>query len=141
LTDPIYSHRLKELLEHIPSPQLKDIQFLRVGRHFRVPGSGKIIVGRHEEDNKMIDSLAGVGDYLLWVEGQGSPLTVASGTMTEDELGIAAALCARYSDAKTLPVVDVSVKNNGDCFIMQVCPASDEIINNYMIRLSDTKGA
>ena len=140
LTDPIYSHRLRELLEHTPSPQLKDIQFLRVGRHFRVPRSGKIIVGRHEEDNKMIDSLAGIDDYLLWVEGQGSPLTVASSTMTDDELGIAAALCARYSDAKTLPVVDVSVKKNGGCFVMQVCPASDQMINDYMVRLPGTKG-
>ena len=60
--------------------------------------------------------------------------------MTEDGLGIAAALCARYSDAKTLPVVDVSVKKNGACFTMQVCPASDEMINNYMVRLSGTKG-
>ena len=138
LTDPIYSYRLRELLEHTPSPEVKDIQLLRVGRHFRVSLGGKIIVGRHEEDNKIIDSLAGKGDYLLWVEGQGSPLTVSSGTMTEDELGIAAALCARYSDAKTLPVVDVSVKKNGDSFTMQVCPASDEMINNYMVRLSET---
>ncbi len=138
LTDPIYSYRLRELLEHNPSPEVKDIQLLRVGRHFRVPLSGKIIVGRHEEDNKIIDSLAGKGDYMLWVEGQGSPFTLSSGTMTEDELGIAAALCARYSDAKALPVVDVSVKKDGDCFTMQVCPASDEMINNYMVRLSET---
>lgn len=134
LTDPIYSHRLRELLEFTLSLRLKDIQLLRVGRHFRIPGGGKIIVGRHEADNRAIDSLLDSGDYLLWVEGQGSPQTLAGGTMTEDELEIAAALCARYSDAKALPFVDVSVRKNGTCAIMRVRPASDDMINNYMIK-------
>jgi tRNA-specific 2-thiouridylase len=139
LTDPIYSLRLRELLDITPDPELKDIQLLRAGRHFRVPGSGKIIVGRHEEDNRIIESIADNSDYLLWVEGHGSPLTVTSGTVTEDVLAIAASLCARYSDAKALPIVDVSVKKNGSCDVMQVCPASDDMINDYMIRLPETK--
>ena len=139
LTDPIYSCRLRELLEFTPDPQLKDIQLLRAGRQFRIPRSGKVIVGRHEEDNKMIDSLVDSSDYLLWVDGHGSPLTVASGTMTENALGIAASICARYSDARALPAVDVSVRKNGACFTMQVSPASDEVLNKYMIRLSGTK--
>jgi tRNA U34 2-thiouridine synthase MnmA/TrmU len=139
LTDPIYSSRLRELLEFTPDPQLKEIQLLRAGRQFRIPRSGKVIVGRHEEDNKIIESIADSNDYLLWVDGHGSPLAVASGTMTEEALGIAASLCARYSDAKALPAVDVSVKKNGACFTMQVSPASDEMIDEYMIPLPATK--
>ncbi len=139
LTDPIYSHRLRDLLEYTPDPGLKDIQLLRTGRHFRISQNEKIIVGRHEEDNVIIDSLADSGDYLLWVEGHGSPLAIANGRITEDALGIAAALCARYSDAKTLPVVDVTVKKNGSCSIMQVRPASAEMLINYMVRVSGTK--
>jgi tRNA-specific 2-thiouridylase len=135
LTDPIYSHRLKELLESTPSPPLKDIQFLRVGRHFRIPGGGKIIVGRHEADNRAIDLIADSSDYyLLWVEGHGSPHTAADGTMTKDDLKLAAALCARYSDAKSLPLVDVSVMKNGATSTMRVRPASDEMIGNYMVK-------
>lgn len=133
LTDPIYSRRLRELLAFSPDPELKEIRLLRAGRHFRMPPGGKVIVGRHEKDNDIIASLVDSSDYLLWVEGHGSPLAVASGTMTEGELGIAASLCARYSDAKGLLFVDVSVKKNGGSFTMKVQPASDEIINNYMI--------
>ncbi|MBF0558586.1 MAG: 7-cyano-7-deazaguanine synthase [Nitrospirae bacterium] len=138
LTDPIYSRRLMELLEFSPDPPLKDIQLLRAGRHFRVRQNGiiseKIIVGRHEDDNRIIESIADDKDYLLWVEGYGSPMTIASSATTEETLGIAASLCARYSDAKALPVVDVTVKTDGNCTIMQVCPASDEMLSNYMIR-------
>ncbi len=139
LTDPIYSHRLKELLEFTPDPSLKDMHLLRAGRHFRIPQNGKVIVGRHEEDNAMIHSMAESGDYLLWVEGYGSPLAIADGSITEDALDIAAALCARYSDAKRLPVVDVSIRKNGCCSTIRVCPSSDETLNNYMVRLSVTK--
>ena len=138
LTDPIYSRRLRELLDFSPSPQLKDIHLLRAGRQFRIPADGtaggKVIVGRHEQDNNFIASLVERSDYLLWVDGYGSPLAVASGAMTERELSMAASICARYSDAKGLPAVDVSIKKNGDAFTMRVSPASDEMIDNYMIK-------
>lgn len=138
LTDPIYSRRLRELLEFSPEPGLKDIQLLRLGRHFRVrqnrTGGGKVIVGRHENDNKLIESIADDKDHLLWVDGYGSPLVITESETTEETLGIAASLCARYSDAKALDIVDVTVKRNGGSFTMQVFPASDEMLDNYMIR-------
>src|SRR5208283_2355138 len=138
LTDPIYSRRLIDLLEFSPDPQVKDIQLLRAGRHFRIRQDGtisqKIIVGRHEDDNRIIESIADDEDYLLWVDGYGSPLAVAGSETTGEALGIAASLCARYSDAKTLPLVDVTVKKNGTLSVMRVRPAPDEMINSYMIR-------
>ena len=35
LTDPIFSRRLKELLAHSPEPELREIELLKTGRHFR----------------------------------------------------------------------------------------------------------
>ncbi|MGW8272461.1 MAG: 7-cyano-7-deazaguanine synthase, partial [Thermodesulfovibrionales bacterium] len=59
LTDPIYSARLRDLLIHAPSPEIREISLLRLGRHFRAPDGVKIIVGRDERENERIESLAG----------------------------------------------------------------------------------
>ncbi|MEW6115883.1 MAG: hypothetical protein AB1553_03165 [Nitrospirota bacterium] len=123
LTDPIYSLRLRELLQHTPSPPLREIQLLRVGRHFRLSERCKAVVGRNDIENRAIESLAGSGDYLLWVEGHGSPLTLIYGEVSDEALTRAATLCARYSDAKTLDSVDVSVAKDGATFTITVHPA------------------
>ncbi len=140
LTDPIYSHRLRDLLDHSPAHAVKDIQLLRVGRHFRVPDSGKIIVGRDEGENAVIQSAAETGDSLLWVDGFGSPLALVCGSATDETLGLAASLCARYSDAKKLPLVEVSGLSNGTALKFQASPATEAELSHYMIRLPDKAG-
>ncbi len=137
LTDPIYSYRLKELLNYNPNPSLKDINLLRIGRHFRVSDKSKIIAGRDENENNMIQSLAEKDDYLLWVDGFGSPLTMVCGESDEDGLKLAASICARYSDAKSLSKVAVTVFQSGSKFIIKTKPADDSILNKYRIHVSD----
>jgi tRNA U34 2-thiouridine synthase MnmA/TrmU len=148
LTDPLYSYRLKELLEHDPSPSLKDINLLRIGRHFRISDEYKIAVGRDESENNTIQSLADADDYLLHVDGYGSPLTIicanADGNPTDEDLKLAASICARYSDAKRLPEVEVTVVGKGSEFKIQTTPASNSILDHFRIqplKLSDKKTA
>jgi len=133
LTEPIYSYKLKDLLEHNRHPGYKDINFLRVGRHFRVAPDCKIIVGRNKEENTAIRALTGPDDYILKVEGFGSPTTVILGTPTDDAITFAASLCARYSDAKKLPEVKVTIIKTGQKYYVNVSPAHDEVIGNYRI--------
>ncbi len=148
LTDPIYSHRLKELLVHNSLPSAKDINLLRAGRHFRISKDCKIVVGRDENDNTAIQSLADADNYLLHVDGYGSPLTIvcanADGDPTDEDLKLAASICARYSDAKRLPVVEVTVVGKGSEFKIQTTPATNGILDSFRIqpdKLSDKKTA
>ena len=55
------------------------------------------------KDNDKIESLAGEGDYILSVENVPSPVTLLTGDGSQDFINLAAAICARYSDAKHLP--------------------------------------
>ena len=48
LTDPIFAHRLRDLLDHVGELRKADVSLLRLGRHFRVGGGAKAIVGRDE---------------------------------------------------------------------------------------------
>lgn len=133
LTDPTYSYKLEDLLNHNPAPSYKDINFLRVGRHFRCAPDCKIIVGRNIDENNIIRSLIDSDDYILKVEGIGSPTTVIIGNAAEEAVGIAASLCARYSDAKRFPEVTVAVKKNDVKFYLTVVPADDEILQQFRI--------
>ena len=133
LTEPIYAYKLKDLLEHNRAPEYKDINFLRVGRHFRFSRDCKIIVGRNKDENNTIRSLIAPDDYLLKVEGWGSPTTVVLGNPTETAVSLAASFCARYSDAGKLPEVIVAVTRNNEKHYLKVRPADDEVLRQYRI--------
>ena len=139
LTEPNYSFRLSELLDYNPAPSLKDLHLLRTGRHFRVSQSCKIIVGRDEEDNDRIESLSEEKDYILSVENFGSPVTLLTGDGAQEFISLAASICSRYSDAKHLPPVDVSVYSKGERFILSANPATEEVIERYRIQLPESK--
>ena len=57
--------KLKDLLKFNPAPAIKDIELLKIGRHFRLSPSCKIVVGRDESENELIQSLASGSDCLL----------------------------------------------------------------------------
>lgn len=133
LTEPNYAFRLRELLSYKQNPDFKDINLLRVGRHFRFSPECKIIVGRDQKENEKLLSLADMEDYVLTVEGYGSPITLVTGIITNEALTIAASLCARYSDAKYLSHVDVIASTKDIRQWLTIKPAINDIIEKYMI--------
>jgi hypothetical protein len=137
LTEPNYSYRLSELLAYDRDPSLDDLNLLRLGRHFRLSAGCKVIVGRDERENNAILSLLGNNGPFLTVEAQASPITVIRGDADDRELRLAAALCARYSDAKLLPEVDVKVWNRDSGSMVTVMPADKAIIDRYKIERKD----
>jgi hypothetical protein len=128
LTEPNYAHRLKDLLANDPSPNMNDIELLRMGRHFRLSPLCKIVVGRDEGENASIEALSRKGDCLLKVEEYGSPLTLIRGSMNDEAILAAASICARYSDAKNLAEAEVSVCHDENKYSVIVLPAQNEVI-------------
>jgi hypothetical protein len=100
LTDPGFSARLRDLMGHDPDFTENDAELLKHGRHFRLSGSVKAIVGRDQEDNEHIEGLARAGDVLVEVAAGHSPTTLLRGEAGEDELRTAAELTARYSKSR-----------------------------------------
>jgi tRNA U34 2-thiouridine synthase MnmA/TrmU len=133
LTEPNYSYKLRDLLDHNSDPDYRDINFLRVGRHFRFAPDCKVIVGRNREENDLISTLVDQDDCVLKVIGYGSPLTIILGNATDEAISFAASVCARYSDGKKMPEVDVSVKRNSHKLIIKASPANDEILDDHRI--------
>ncbi len=136
LTDRVFSLKLKDILKFNPEPAMKDIELLKIGRHFRLSPSCKIVAGRDKRENELIQSLASGNDCLLKVEGCGSPITLITGGITDERIRIAASICARYSDAKNHGPVDVSVNMEGNNYIIRIIPVDDISLNNYRLNLS-----
>lgn len=136
LTEPNYSFRLRELLDHDSSPSLTDFRLLRIGRHFRLKQGCKIIVGRDMAENDAILSLPVDKAVYLRVHGYGSPIALIAGVTAEEDLQTAASLCARYSDAKGLTKVDVTVSNAGSEYTVRVSPADDDMVEELMLDIT-----
>ncbi|MBI2901931.1 MAG: tRNA (5-methylaminomethyl-2-thiouridylate)-methyltransferase [Planctomycetes bacterium] len=98
LTDPGYSERLRDLWKHDPKAGARDINLLRVGRHFRPSPGCKIVVGRNEDENRMIEAFAETGDTLVSLADFVGPMTVVRGRHGPEEATLAASITARYAD-------------------------------------------
>jgi hypothetical protein len=78
---------------------LKDVQLLKVGRHFRF-GKNKIIVGRNEAENGLLLRTRMANDYCFEAQGTGSPITLLQGPKTRTAIKRAAELTVYHSDRK-----------------------------------------
>jgi tRNA-specific 2-thiouridylase len=99
LTDPIFSRRLRDLLDANGSVTREDLELLKIGRHLRLNEEFKLIVGRHQEDNEQIRRLYRERDLLLDVKEHPSPLGLLPAAAPEDVIQLAASVVLRYSDA------------------------------------------
>ena len=138
LTEPNYSYRLRELLSYESDPSLEDLNLLRLGRHFRLSAACKVIVGRDERENNALEAALGTRGFFLRVEGHASPITVMRGDVDDRVIRTAAALCARYSDAKLLSDVTVKIWSGDHVSALTVTPADKDLIDRYKIERRDT---
>lgn len=99
LTDPNYTRRLKDLADH-GSFNRHRIEFLRVGRHFRLSPFTKLITGKSEQDNLELETLCGPGEHTLLMKHVMGPLGVVQSNIDpvpEEDLRTAAAIIIRYA--------------------------------------------
>lgn len=99
LTDPVFTRRLRDLFAAHPGHGVRDIELLKVGRHFRLSETVKAVVGRNAADNDAIERLSGPGDVLIRIAEVPGPTVLVPGGGDEEARLMAARLCARYSDA------------------------------------------
>lgn len=131
LCDPGFSKRLADLMRHQETISADDIELLKVGRHFRLAPDTKLVVGRQEAENKVIEGLLTSKMYLLYVPDTGSPNTLLIGD--KKYLKTAAAVTARYSDKNKEPLVEVAYKHRGTVKKLQVNPIREEELSPWRV--------
>ena len=95
LTDPIYSNRLRLLLERPELLTPGNCRLIASGRVFRLPGEGIGVVGRSRSDNEAIRRLASGNQELVELRDGAGPLGVLL-TGGEDALTTLCSLVASY---------------------------------------------
>ncbi|MBI2877403.1 MAG: hypothetical protein HYY20_11020 [Candidatus Tectomicrobia bacterium] len=112
LTDKGFAQRLRDLFDHSADlPDLRAVQFLKVGRHFRLSPGAKVVVGRNQEENEKLSRMVGDDHYSLKTLRWSGPLTLALGFPTEEDLIQAARITARYSSAPPQEMVEVAFRH------------------------------
>jgi tRNA-specific 2-thiouridylase len=135
LTDPAFSKRVKDILEHCDGiPTLNDIELLKVGRHFRITHYAKFVVGRNKDENEVIKGLAAEGDIVIEVKDYVGPTSILRCKNYDQSLVVKCAeIAVRYSDAPRHDFSKVSITVNGDKSEVTVMPA--EIRTIEMMRI------
>jgi len=97
LTDPVFSRRAKDAINH-GEFNMKNIPLLTRGRHFRLPGGARFVVGRNKKENEIFSRFA--QRYIL-VASDGVPTAtgVIMKTPSEEDKKIASSIILRYSAA------------------------------------------
>lgn len=134
LTEPGFSRRLKDLLEHDPSAGVELVELLKHGRHLRLSSAAKLIVGRNQQENQIMEDLAPPQALRLITLGVPGPLGLYFGPVQGPEFGpdleLAAALVAGYGQAP--PGQEVTVQA-GDNLRLTVRPLSRRLAQGYIL--------
>ena len=104
LTDKNFAKKLRDLFANKKRVLAKEVQFLKVGRHFRF-GKNKIIVGRNQSENQILLRTKQASDYFFEVPDCGSPISILQGLKTKAAVKKAACLTAYYSDNQSASVL------------------------------------
>ena len=99
LTDKSFAQKAKDLFKYIENPTMNDIELLKIGRHFRFNKTTRLIIGRNERENEIIESLKLSDDVLLYVKDHVGPTSLLRGKQCMDQIKIASQITIRYSDA------------------------------------------
>ncbi|MFW6121358.1 MAG: tRNA 4-thiouridine(8) synthase ThiI, partial [Petrotogales bacterium] len=113
LTDPGFARRLRESFEH-GEHTIRDIQLLKYGRHFRLESGAKVIVGRNEKENDILQGFFDKGNILMEVVGVGSPIALLKKNKSNQDIKKATSLCVRYSDVNGEENANIRIKYYSD---------------------------
>ena len=96
LTDPGFSNRIKDLIQH-DELTLENLKLLKCGRHFRLSSSTKIVVGRDDKDNSIVEAEAKDGDICMRLKDYPSSFAILRGPDADKLIDEAAKIVAYHT--------------------------------------------
>ncbi len=130
LTNEQYSKKLADLWQSRGKRdyELDDIMLLKIGRHLRPRPNFKLIISRDEGETNFLQGYRRSFTTIRLISHEG-PLTLIDGTISDEDLDLAAAIAARYSQGRDAEAVTVQIeKMNGPSFIKQMRPLKKDAV-------------
>lgn len=134
LTDPGYSRRLKDLMDHGAELTRNALYLLQHGRHLRLDPTTKIVIGRTQSDNDQITKLLDPSrDALLKVKGYPGPTVIMPDNGPQPLRYLAASICAGYSKAPMDSPCAVQVSTPDGHQAITVLPITPQEAKRFLI--------
>jgi len=136
LTEPNYSIRLEDLLEHKEDASKKDLELLKIGRHFRISKGAKIISTRTEEEGELLEQFLTQEDLMFLATDYNGSTVAVIGKATNEDIEFAAKISGRYCKGRYDKSVSISYGIYGENLnkTIDITPATDEVINNHILK-------
>lgn len=132
LPDQTFAIKLKDLLKHRSTFTRQDLVLLKVGRHFRLSPSLKVIVGRNERENHFLERFKR-GRGLIRTLNNLGPTALLDGRFQEEEKLLALRLTARYADPTLDQYIGMSFTKGAKQEIHKVLPFDPEVVEKYRV--------
>jgi len=132
-TDKFIADRIKDLIKYTPDFNQTELYLLKIGRHFRINSSLKIIVSKNESDTKELEKYEKNSDYFFKPDFSG-PSAYVKGIMNDDYTNIINSIICRYG--KPSPdgsIINIYSHSNLLKSIETVLPISDSELEKFRI--------
>jgi tRNA-specific 2-thiouridylase len=130
LTDKYYSAKLVDLWKSHGHKdyELDDVMLLKVGRHIRPKKNFKLIIAREEGEGRFLEGYK--KEFIsLHCSSHTGPLALIDGSVSAEDLYLAASVVARYGQGRNAGQVDINVTDkDGSERTLQVKPLKNEEI-------------
>jgi tRNA-specific 2-thiouridylase len=114
LTDKNFADKLRDLFADKQSVTPDDVRLLTIGRHYRMDAGIKIVLGRDNEENNMLLSMAPRGYRLFVPHDFPGPVALLTGSPTQDLKQTIGRLIITYS--KHIPGRSYRIQFNNEVF-------------------------
>jgi len=133
LTMKEYSRKLDDLMKHEKKLKVSDVELLSFGRHFRISERFKLIVGRNELENSVLDEKIPPEAVRIKAVDFKGPLCFGFGRADYLLLELAAKICGRYCDYTGSGKIKFFYYNNKKQQELYTAPFKNSQIEIYRI--------
>ncbi len=113
LTELSFVPKMRDIFDHSDDLNLRDFRLLKIGRHCRIGERTKVIIGRDESDNSLLEAARQEGETTIaWLDGN-TPVGVITGRQDQEYIELAARILLRYTRAEAGAACRISVSRKG----------------------------
>ena len=134
LTELSFVPKVRDIFDHCDELNLRDFRMLKIGRHFRIGPRTKVIIGRDENDNRLLEAAMQPGETsLFWMDGN-TPAGVIMGTQDDTSLNMASRILLRYTKAEPGAACRMAACRNGSEQVVSVLnDMNEKAVEHYLV--------
>jgi tRNA U34 2-thiouridine synthase MnmA/TrmU len=120
LTEISFVPKMRDMFDHSAELDLRDFRLLKIGRHYRIGERTKVIIGRNESDNNLLENARQEGEAALtWMDGN-TPVGIITGRQGPEFIDLAARILLRYTKAESDIDCRISVRGNSSEYTLNI---------------------